>query len=190
MAIFLMADQQLLPPNYYEISIEFGISEPQIGLVSSIYIAVGALIAIAWGYLSDIHDRKKLLVFGVLIGEIPCFLTAFVNSYWQLLAVRIFTGFGIGSIFPIGYSLISDMFREEQRGRGYSYIQTALGFGTLFGMIIAGLIASWRPPFIIVSVPNFIIAPLFYFIYEEPHRGEGEREIKDLVEKAYVIPIQ
>lgn len=183
MAIFLMADQQLLPPNYLEIQAEFLISEAQIGLVSTIYIAVGALIAIAWGYLSDVHDRKKLLVIGILIGEIPCFLTAFVQSYWQLLAIRVFTGFGIGSIFPIGYSLISDMFSEEKRGRGYSYIQTALGFGTLIGMIIAGLMVSWRTPFIIASVPNFIIAPLFYFVYEEPERGEGEKEIKDLVKK-------
>lgn len=183
MAVFLMADQQLLPPNYPEIMKEFLVSESQVGLVSSIYVAVGALIAVIWGYLSDIHDRKKLLVIGVLVGEIPCLLTAFVQSYPQLLIVRIFTGFGIGSIFPIGYSLISDMFREEERGKGYSYIQTALGFGTLFGMIIAGLMMSWRLPFIIAAAPNFIIAPLFYFIYEEPQRGEGEKEIKDLVDK-------
>ncbi|HIP89388.1 MAG TPA: MFS transporter, partial [Thermococcus paralvinellae] len=143
MAAFLMADQNLLPPNYQQIMQEFGISETQMGLVSTIFVATSALITLIWGFLSDIGRRKKILVIGVLIGEIPCFLTAFVHSYWQLLFMRLFTGIGVGSVIPIGYSLIADMFEEEHRGKGYAYIQTAFGFGTLFGMIIAGLIASW-----------------------------------------------
>jgi len=185
MATFLMADQNLLPPNYQQIMKEFGIGETQMGFVSSIFVATSALITIIWGMLADIKQRKKLLVIGVLLGEIPCFLTAYVHSYWQLLTMRFLTGIGIGSIIPIGYSLIADMFEEEKRGRGYSYIETAFGFGTLFGMIIAGVITSWRTPFIIAAVPNFILAPLFYIIAEEPRRGEGEREIRVLIEKGY-----
>lgn len=185
MAAFLMADQNLLPPNYQQIMQEFGISETQMGFVSTIFVATSALITLIWGFLSDIGRRKKLLVVGVLIGEIPCFLTAFVQNYWQLLLMRFFTGIGVGSIIPVGYSLIADMFEEEKRGRGYAYIQTAFGFGTLFGMIIAGLIVSWRPPFIIASVPNFILAPLFYIIAEEPKRGEGEKVLKEVLEKGY-----
>ncbi|WP_456452729.1 MFS transporter [Thermococcus sp.] len=185
MAAFLMADQNLLPPNYQQIMAEFGISETQMGLVSTIFVATSALITIIWGFLSDIKRRKQLLVVGVLLGEIPCFLTAFVRSYPQLLLMRLFTGIGVGSIIPIGYSLIADMFEEEHRGKGYAYIQTAFGFGTLFGMVIAGLIASWRPPFIIASVPNFILAPLFYLVAEEPKRGQSEKELKEVLEKGY-----
>ncbi|ASJ07807.1 transporter [Thermococcus siculi] len=183
MAAFLMADQNLLPPNYQQIMAEFGISETQMGLVSTIFVATSALMTIIWGFLSDIKGRKKLLVIGVLIGEIPCFLTAFVSNYYQLLLMRFFTGIGIGSIIPIGYSLIADMFPEHERGKGYAFIQTAFGFGTLFGMIMAGLIASWRPPFILASVPNFILAPLFYFVAEEPKRGAGEEEVRKLIEQ-------
>ena len=185
MAAFLMADQNLLPPNYQQIMAEFGITETQMGLVSTIFVTTSALITIVWGFLSDIGQRKKLLVIGVLLGEIPCFLTAYVQNYYQLLAMRFLTGIGIGSIIPIGYSLIADMFEEEKRGRGYAYIETAFGFGTLFGMIVAGLITSWRPPFIIAAVPNFILAPLFYIVAEEPRRGEGEKELKEVLEKGY-----
>ncbi len=185
MAAFLMADQNLLAPNYQQIMGEFGISETQMGLVSTVFVATSALITIVWGYLSDIKGRKRLLVIGVLVGEIPCFLTAYAQNYWQLLILRLFTGIGIGSIIPIGYSLIADMFHGERRGRGYSYIQTAFGFGTLFGMIMAGIIVSWRPPFIYASVPNFILAPLFYFIAEEPKRGGGEDVLEDIIIRGY-----
>ncbi|WP_010479740.1 MFS transporter [Thermococcus zilligii] len=185
MAAFLMADQNLLPPNYEEVMAEFGVSETQIGLVSTIFVATSALITMVWGFLSDIGRRKKLLVIGVLLGEIPCFLTAYVNSYYQLLAMRFLTGIGVGSIIPIGYSLIADMFGEKERGRGYSYIETAFGFGTLFGMVMAGMIASWRTPFILAAVPNFILAPLFYIIAEEPERGESEQELREVLEAGY-----
>jgi MFS family permease len=185
MAVFLMADQNLLPPNYQLIMEEFGISESQMGLVSSIFVATSALMTIIWGFLSDVKQRKKLLVVGVLLGEIPCFLTAYVTSYWQLLAMRFLTGIGIGSIIPIGYSLIADMFEESKRGRGYSYMETAFGFGTLLGMIMAGIIAGWRLPFILAAVPNFFLAPLFYFVAEEPKRGEGEKELREALEQGY-----
>ncbi len=185
MAAFLMADQNLLPPNYQQIMAEFGISETKMGFVSTIFVATSAIMTIVWGFLSDIKGRKKLLVIGVLLGEIPCFLTAYVQNYWQLLAMRLFTGIGIGSIIPIGYSLIADMFQGERRGRGYGYIETAFGFGTLFGMIVAGLTPGWRLPFIIASVPNFILAPLFYIIAYEPKRGAGEKELKEVLEEGY-----
>ena len=182
-AVFFMADQNLLPPNYQLIMEEFGISEAQMGLVSSLFVATSALITILWGFLTDITSRKKLLLIGVYIGEVPCFLTAFVNNYWELLFLRLLTGIGIGSIIPIAYTLIADMYEETKRGRGYGYIETAFGTGILLGMILAGIIPSWRPPFIYVSVPNWILAPLFYIIAEEPKRGAGEKILREAYEK-------
>ncbi|MFW6375656.1 MAG: MFS transporter [Thermoplasmatota archaeon] len=178
MATFLIADQYLLPPNYQNIMAEFAINEAKVGMISTIFVISGVIVTSIWGFLSDIKGRKKLLVVGVLLGEIPCFLTAFVQSYPQLLLTRIFTGIGVGSLIPIGYSLISDIYDEDNRGKGFGYIHVALGLGSLVGMIFAGMIASWRTPFIMVSVPNFFIAPIFYFVLVEPKRGEGDKELK------------
>ncbi len=182
-ALFFMADQNLLPPNYQAIMKEFGISESEMGLVSSAFVATSALMTIVWGFLSDVASRKKLLLVGVYLGEIPCFLTAFVRNYWELLLMRVLTGIGIGSIIPIAYTIIADMFRGEERGKGYGYIETAFGFGVLVGMVLAGIIPDWRPPFIYVSVPNFVLAPLFYLVAEEPKRGESEEALREVYER-------
>ncbi len=183
MATFLIADQYLLPPNYQNIMAEFGINEAKMGLISTIFVVSGVIVTAVWGFLSDIKGRKKLLVVGVIIGEIPCFLTAFVQSYPQLLLTRIFTGIGVGSLIPIGYSLLSDIYDEDNRGRGFGFLHVALGLGNLVGMIFAGMIVSWRTPFILVSVPNFILAPIFYFVLIEPKRGEGDKELKKELEE-------
>lgn len=183
MALLLMADQQLLPPNYLDVMQEFGVSEAQLGLVSAIYVIVGSIVAIGWGALGDIKSRKNLLTLGVFLGQIPCFLTAFVQTYWQLLVVRMFTGIGVGALYPISYSLISDMFKEEERGKGFSYLEVAIGGGTILGVLVAGFFPNWRTPFIIISLPSFVVAIVFYAIYQEPKRGEGEEEVRDLLEE-------
>jgi len=48
-------------------------------------------------------------------------------------------------------------------------------------MIMAGVIASWRTPFIYASVPNFILAPLFYHILPRHnwHYSLGSNSVLD-----------
>ncbi|MFN3604723.1 MAG: MFS transporter [Leptonema sp. (in: bacteria)] len=178
---FLQADQNLLSPNFPILMKEFSITEKELGLISSAFVFVSSIMTVGWGILSDFKKRKLLLLLGVFIGEIPCFLTAFVSNFYELFLMRMLTGIGIGSIIPIGYSLIADFFYGEERGRGYSYIETAFGLGTLMGMILAGLIPDWRIPFIIAAVPNFFLVTIFYWITPEPKRGQSERELESLV---------
>ena len=183
-AVFFTADQAALIPNYLLVEKEFGIKHAQMGAVSSIFIVIGAVSTILWGYWTDKYSRKRLLVFGTLMGEIPCFLTAFTQSYAQLFLVRALTGLGIGVILPVGYSLLGDYFPPQQRGRSIGWFMSAVGLGYLLGAVLAGIIGprlGWRYPFILCSVPNFILIPLFYFLAKEPERGATEPEIEKSV---------
>lgn len=175
--VFLTADQAALIPNYLLVESEFGITHTQIGLVSSVFVIVGAFATLLWGYLTDRFSRKKLLLFGTLLGEIPCFVTAFVHSYHQLLVIRTLTGFGIGMILPVASSMLGDYFPSEKRGKAFGWFLFAIGVGYLVGVGVAGTIGpnfGWRYPFVIIAVPNFLLAPLFYFLMSEPKRGETE----------------
>jgi MFS family permease len=182
-ATFLQADQNLLAPNFPIIMKEFNITEKELGYITSAFVFISALMTVVWGMLSDFKTRKLLLLIGVFMGEIPCLLTAYVSNFYELFFTRMLTGIGIGSIIPIGYSLIADFFYGEERGKGYAYIETAFGFGTLMGMIISGLIKDWRLPFIIAAVPNLILTPIFYLITKEPKRGQSERELEKVLKE-------
>ncbi|GIX42353.1 MAG: MFS transporter [Leptospiraceae bacterium] len=182
-ATFLQADQNLLAPNFPVIMKEFNITEKELGYITSAFVFISAFMTVIWGMLADFKTRKLLLLIGIMVGEIPCLLTAFVSNFWELFFMRMLTGIGIGSIIPIGYSLIADFFYGEERGKGYAYIETAFGFGTLMGMIMAGLILDWRLPFIIAAVPNLILAPIFYIITKEPKRGQSEEELEKILQE-------
>jgi len=180
--IFLTADQAALFPNYLLVENEFGVSHTEIGLISSVFTIVAALATLIWAYLVDKYSRKKLILIGVILGEIPCFLTGFVNDYTQLFVIRVLTGFGIGVILPAASSLLGDYFPSQERGKGFGWFLSAMGFGYLLGAAIAGGIGSkfgWRYPFIIIAVPNFFLAPLFYLFVREPRRGETDVQIKN-----------
>ena len=51
----------------------------------------------------------------VLIGEVPCALTAFAPSYPVFFALRILSGIGLGAAFPLVFAIIGDTFDEKGR---------------------------------------------------------------------------
>ncbi|MBO8160033.1 MAG: MFS transporter [Thermosipho sp. (in: Bacteria)] len=180
--IFLNADQMVMSPNIGLIEKEFGIDDSQIGLVASTFTILGALISLLWGYFADKYNRKYLLIFSILVGEIPCFMSAFSQSYSQLFIWRTLTGIGVGASFPIVFSLIGDMFNHKERGKVMAIVGLSITLGNIVGMIIGGFLGEkygWRLPFILVSVPNFIFALLALGILKEPKRGAAEEGFID-----------
>lgn len=193
MYIFLSADFFLMNPSQKPIMDEFGVDEAAVGLVSTIFVFVGALIALPWGYLADRGARKGLVALTIIIGEIPCLLTGYVRSYNELLLVRSLTGIGIGGIMPLIYSIMGDLVSERERSTASAWLGLAEGIGLGGGMILAGFLAEsdvkllgttgWRLPFVLVALPNFFVVPLFWFFSKEPMRGGGEDSIKTALQK-------
>jgi MFS family permease len=188
--IFLYADMNILFPNYPLVMKEFEIDKFQMGLVSSIFIIIGAAATIFWGMTADKSSRKKILAIGVLAGEIPCLLTAFARSYEELLIIRAFTGIGVGVIIPISNSLIGDYFSPKKRGAALAWMGVAMALGGLLGVFFAGNLGGmlgwsdtqrWRLPFILAAVPNLVLVPLFYLFAYEPERGLGEPELRGVL---------
>ena len=189
MMVFLNADQMVMSPNIGEIEAEFGITKADIGLIQGSFTIVGALISLAWGFMADKYNRKLLLLLSVLVGEIPCFLSAFVQTFPQLFITRALTGIGVGALFPVVFSFAGDTFKESQRAKVNAFLSTAISLGAIVGMVIAGFTGStlgWRAPFIIVSLPNIFLVLAFYFLADEPRRGAAEVAVGDLIDQGYV----
>lgn len=81
--VLLNADQMVMSPNIGAIEEEFNVDDAQIGLVGAIFTVIGAAVSLAWGYFADKYSRKLLLIYSILVGEIPCFMTAFSTSFGQ-----------------------------------------------------------------------------------------------------------
>ncbi|MFN3284402.1 MAG: MFS transporter, partial [Pseudothermotoga sp.] len=189
--VLLNADQMVMSPTIGMIEEEFQVTDAHIGLVGAVFTVLGALISLIWGYLSDKYNRKNLLIYSILVGEIPCFMTAFSTSFGQLFFWRVLTGIGVGASFPIVYSLVGDMFDEVNRGKIVAILASAMSIGGILGMIVGGFVGptfGWRIPFILVSVPNILLALIAMFVLKEPKRGAFEKGIGELVQAGYAYP--
>ncbi len=186
MMVCLNADQMVMSPNIAEIEREFGIEDSAIGLIQGAFTVVGALVSLGWGYMADRFNRKRLLLLGVLVGEIPCFLSAFVQSYPQLFLARAMTGIGVGAVFPVVFSFAGDTYGELQRGKVNAFLSTAFAIGGIAGMVVAGFMGAtygWRVPFMVVSIPNVVLVLVFMALAREPARGAAEVGVGELVEQ-------
>ena len=94
-SFFMIADQNLLGPNMTQIGSEFGIfNEGDIdyyigGLINLAFWLLGGTISLFIGYFTDIISRRKLFVLIVIIGEIPCLLSGFADTYMEFFIMQI-----------------------------------------------------------------------------------------------------
>ncbi|MGB9821418.1 MAG: MFS transporter [Pseudothermotoga sp.] len=189
--VLLNADQMVMSPTIGMIEQEFHVTDAQIGLVGAVFTVIGALISLVWGYLSDKYNRKNLLIYSILVGEIPCLMTAFSTTFGQLFFWRVLTGIGVGASFPIVYSLVGDMFDEVSRGKVVAILASAMSVGGILGMVVGGFVGptfGWRIPFVLVSLPNIVLAIIALFVLKEPKRGAFEKGIGELVQAGYAYP--
>ncbi|MFJ5760760.1 MFS transporter [Neobacillus sp. NPDC093182] len=171
----------LFPPLIQYIAKDLNVDIASLGFVSAANILVTSISSIYWGYLSMKYQRKKMLIVGTLIWTVSIFLTSFSNSYFQLLIFQIGTGFGLGCIASIGFSVITDYIPYQKRGFILSFWGMAQGFGGISGSILASLTIennSWAWPFEIVGFMGLCVIGMILFI-QDPISGESQLKPKD-----------
>ncbi len=181
MSFFLMADMYITPAIIPELSDEFAVSKEAIGIAGTAFMLLGALMGLAFGYLNDRYSRKKLLLIAVAVGEVPCLLTGFYSvtyNFEMFVLMRVLTGFGIGGIYPITFSLLSDYVSDKNRAKASAFVDIAWGLGILSGPLLASYALSteygWRLAFIFAALPSFPLMLLYWFVANEPKRGQSE----------------
>lgn len=188
--VMLYADQNLIAPMLLVLRDEGLLPHENelfyyyAGLLGTVPVLSGIATTLIWGYLADKLSRRTLFATAVLVGEIPCFLTAFARSYHEMLLLRAFTGVGINGAAPVARALVADLYPPEKRGTGYALYNFSTGIGVLLGMLIAGVALSaglsWRVPFMVAAAPNFLLIPLFLLLVKEVKVGYAEPELKKL----------
>ncbi len=194
--IMLNADSNVMNPNLSRIEAEFGVDDADIGFMMAIFSIFGAFVSLFWGYFADKTSRKLLFVASVLLGEIPCLLTAFARDYTTFFILRVLTGIGVGAAFPLVFSMIGDIFGDRGRPIATAVLTTAFSLGQILGVALAGytsninfgIVSGWRFAFLIASAPNIPLAILFLILVPEPKRGASEEATAKLIEQGLLYP--
>jgi MFS family permease len=175
-------DKLLIGPLTTQIMETFQIDEVQMGALTTGALLVGAILYPLWGYLYDRYARSKLLALAAFIWGSTTWLSAIAPTYPTFLVTRASTGIDDSS-YPGLYSLISDYFGPQLRGKVYGLLQLSQPIGYMIGLLMATLLSGiigWRGVFYITGTLGIVIAIVIFRGVKEPERGRAEPELEEL----------
>jgi MFS family permease len=153
------------------------LTEAEVGLTASAYLAGAVIGALFFGWLTDRLGRKKLFTLTVLIYLVATIASGFSWNIWSFIAFRFITGLGIGGEYAAVNCTIQEMIPARRRGftdlviNGSFWLGAALGG---LGAVVAldpGVInpeLGWRAAFIIGGLIGVAVLFLRRFIPESP----------------------
>jgi predicted MFS family arabinose efflux permease len=187
----LNSDANVMTPTLARIEADFGVGDSAIGFMMMLFTVIGAAVSLLWGYFSDKAPRKGLFAAAVVLGELPCALTALAPSYPVFFGLRILSGIGLGAAYPLVFAIVGDAFDEKSRPTAAGVISVAIAAGNILGTLIGGYLGAggnWRLPFIVASVPNFAFVALFWIVCPEAKKAASEEATRELVAAGLIYP--
>lgn len=154
-----------------------GLSESQVGLAGSAYIAGAVLGALVFGDLADRLGRKKLFFITLALYMSASIATGCAWNFASFAIFRFLTGAGIGGEYSAINSAIQEFTPARYRGQvdlilnGSFWVGAAIGaVGSLLVLDTALVPATlgWRAAFIVGGVLAAIVLVLRRFVPESP----------------------
>jgi MFS family permease len=112
-------------------------TDSDVALAQSIYVIGACLGALLFGQLTDRFGRKKLFMITLGLYLLATVLTAFSWAAWWFLAMRFFTGAGIGGEYSAINSAIDELIPARARGRVDLIINGSFWVGAAAGGLIS-----------------------------------------------------
>ena len=157
---------------------EFHLDDTQVGLLSSIFIWLYAIVGVPLGRIADRRSRKMLLACGMAAWSLLTAVAAMAGSYGMLLASRL--GFAVGEavVAPTATSWIGDLFPSERRAGPLALFMVGVPAGAALTYFFSGSIAQafgWRMAMVAAAAPALLLIPLLLRL-KEPRRGAAESD--------------
>src|SRR6202166_1302004 len=154
-----------------------GLSNAQIGLAGSCYLAGAVLGAIFFGWLTDRLGRKKLFTITLAIYLLATAAPGLSWDAWSFVVFRFLTGAGIGGEYTAINSTIQELIPARFRGwtdliiNGSFWLGAAMGAGGSLVLLDPAIIdpaIGWRLAFLIGATIGLVILVMRLWIPESP----------------------
>jgi predicted MFS family arabinose efflux permease len=166
---------QMLTMLYPFIMADLGMGYTEVGILSAIRSTVTALSQGAYGFVTPLVSRCKILGFanfGIALGT---FISGTALSFPALVVARCVSALGSSAQHPVGYSILTSYF-PKARGAAIAINTSASNVGTLIATPLATallLILGWRQIFFIVAFFSIIMGAVYLLFrdYGAPDRS-------------------
>lgn len=165
-----------------------GLSLSAVAVIESIALAIGLLIDLPTGYISDRFGRKFTLVSANVFHALGFLILAFSHEPWQFLVAAI--------VQVIGFALISGSeeayIYESKPGnyrKAFSNVNIADEGATILGLLCAPLLITWfslQAVFLVAAFVVFVGALVGFFLLKDNPRQRSELKQKEKARLRFV----
>lgn len=172
------------------------LSDSQIGLSATLYLAGAVTGALIFGYATDRLGRKRLFFITLGLYLAATAATAFSWSLWSFCLFRSLTGSGIGGEYAAINSAIDELIPARVRGHVDLVINSTFWIGAFLGSLGSVVVLhlksvpptlSWRFVFGIGAVLGLGVLMMRRYVPESPRwlliharKGEAERVVSEI----------
>ncbi len=205
--LIITLDNALFLPNEVLIAADLGIYFDSLGIIISIYTITNGISILIFGYLTDMIERKKMLILAGVLWSLVAILHIFVEEFWQLLLVRIVAAIAVSITAPLVISYLADIISSDSRSKSFAFWGLVTNIGTLVAGVIAlafnavdfeaialpllekidyiaftypNILYTWRLPFFYLGIIALILTILNYFATIEPKRAAKEKQLEEV----------
>jgi MFS family permease len=118
---------------------DFNITYTTSSWILTAYLLTGAVMTPIAGKLSDIYDKKKILLMIMIFYTAGVSIAGFSTNLYFILIARALQGVGM-SMFPIAFSIVRAQFPREKIAIGQGIITSMFADGAVIGLTIGGFI--------------------------------------------------
>lgn len=157
----------------------FGSHAITLNWITNIFLLTSAIFAVPFGRLSDIHGRKKVFTYGIVLFTASSLLCAFAPSDSYLLVFRVLQGIGSAMIFVTSLAIITSVFPPMERGKAIGINVASVYIGLSLGPVLGGLMTQylgWQSLFLLMIPFGILIVSLvFWKLKAEWVESKGEK---------------
>ncbi|MDV7757727.1 MFS transporter [Liquorilactobacillus mali] len=127
--------------------------------IMSSYLLMTAIATPIYGKLADVWGRKSLFQLGLVLFTTGSLLSGLAPNIFFLIIARCIQGIGAGSVIPLTFTIIADLYSFKERAKIMAFTNTAWGLSALIGPLLGGFLVdqlSWHWVFF-VNVPLGIL---------------------------------
>lgn len=172
-----------LAPVYPQISEYFGgISDSQIGSISSLYFLGYVLMQIPSGILVDKFGQKIVLIPGFILFGLGTLIVALASSITVVYVGSVLAGVGCGTYYGVAYSLTGKHVPSSRKSLSTAIVNSGTAVGSGLGMVsssyfVAQLGFPWQS-MMFFALALIVIMIFIFMRFIKGNEVEEEEEVE------------
>jgi predicted MFS family arabinose efflux permease len=162
--------RQVLAAVFPFLRAEWGLSDTQLGALSSVVALTVAVLTVPLSVFGDRFGRRRAILLMAGLWSLATLASAFAADYGQLLGARVLVGVGEAAYGSVGLAVVLSLFPAHRRAALSGAFTAGSSFGAVLGIALGGAVASrfgWRWAVMAMAVVGLVVAALFRALVTE-----------------------